>query len=95
MNHSETYQKIKQYFTDKPVKKVLVFGSVSRNDDDKHSDIDLIILPSHPLGLIVLGKYVAELEELIHRKVDLATENSITPDFLKQIQNDLQLIYAA
>jgi predicted nucleotidyltransferase len=95
MNQSDTYQKIKQYFSDKPVKKVSVFGSFSRNDDDSTSDIDLIIQPSHPLGLIVLGKYVSDLEQLTQRRIDLATENSITPDFFHIIQKDLRVIYAA
>ncbi len=95
MNHSETYASIKKYFSDKPVKKVLAFGSFSRNENDSNSDIDLIIQPVHPLGLIVLGKYIAELEELTNRKIDMATEKSLTPDFLKLIEKDLRIIYAA
>jgi hypothetical protein len=89
------YAQIQKYFTDKPVKKVFVFGSFSRNDDNGSSDIDLIIHPSHPVGLFALGKYVAELEAITKRKIDLATQNSITPEFLALIQKDLKEVYAA
>lgn len=89
------YAQIQKYFTDKPVKRVFVFGSFARNDDKTSSDIDLIIHPSHPVGLFALGKYVADLEEITKRKIDLATQNSITPDFLALIQKDLREVYAA
>lgn len=86
---------IQKYFSDKPVSKVFVFGSFARNEDKTSSDIDLIIHPYYPLGLFALGKYVADLEEITKRKVDLATQNSITPEFLALIQNDLKEVYAA
>ena len=89
------YEQIQKYFTDKPVKKVYVFGSFARNHQDKSSDIDLIIHPSHPVGLFALGKYIADLEKITKRKIDLATQNSISPDFLALIQKDLKEVYAA
>lgn len=89
------FAQIQKYFADKPVKKVFVFGSFSRNEDNSSSDIDLIIHPAHPVGLFALGKYVADLEEITKRKIDIATQNSITPDFLTLIQKDLKEVYAA
>jgi predicted nucleotidyltransferase len=89
------YKQVQKYFADKPVKKVFVFGSFARNEEKDSSDIDLIINMSHPVGLITLGKYVADLEQITHRKVDIATQNSITPEFLSLIQHDLKEIYAA
>ena len=89
------FNQLKNYFTDKPVKKVFVFGSFARNEDKDSSDIDLIISLSHPVGLFTLGKYVADLEEITNRKIDIATQGSITPEFLSLIQNDLKEVYAA
>ena len=89
------FAQIQKYFADKPVKKVYVFGSFALNDDKGSSDIDIIIHPSHPVGLFALGKYVADLEAITKRKVDLATQNSITPEFLALIQKDLKEVYAA
>ncbi len=89
------YKQLQNYFADKPVKKVFVFGSFARDKDNSSSDIDLIINPSHPVGLFALGKYVADLEEITSRKIDIATQNSITPEFLALIQKDLKEVYAA
>lgn len=89
------YKQIQKYFADKPVKKVFVFGSFARNDEKDTSDIDLIISLLHPVGLFALGKYVADLEDITKRKIDIATQNSITPEFLSLIQKDLKEVYAA
>ena len=89
------YKQIQKYFADKPVKKVFVFGSFSRDEDKDSSDIDLIINPTHPVGLFALGKYISDLEEITKRKIDIATQNSITPEFLALIQKDLKEVYAA
>ncbi len=95
MNKKELYTQIQKYFSDKPVKKVFVFGSLSRDEYDNSSDIDLIILPSHPVGLFTLGRYISDLEEITKRKIDLATQNGVSSEFLKIIQNDLTEVYAA
>ena len=89
------YKQLQKYFADKPVKKIFVFGSFARNEDKDTSDIDLIISLSHPVGLFALGNYVADLEEITNRKIDIATQNSITPEFLAIIQKDLKEVYAA
>lgn len=89
------YKQLQKYFADKPVKKVFVFGSFARNEDQDSSDIDLIISLSHPVGLFALGNYVADLEDITKRKIDIATQNSITPEFLALIQKDLKEVYAA
>jgi hypothetical protein len=95
MNKKETYAAIKNYFSDKPVKKVFAFGSFVREEATLSSDIDLIIIPEYPVGLFILGKYIADLEDITKRKIDLATQNSLTPEFQKLIQNDLTEVYAA
>ena len=95
LQKTQVYEQIKEYFTGKPVKKVFMFGSFSRNEEKNNSDIDIIIQTSHPIGLIALGNYVADLEEITSRKIDLATHNSLTPEFLSLIQKDLREVYAA
>ena len=67
------YKQIQKYFADKPVKKVFVFGSFSRDEDKDSSDIDLIINPTHPVGLFALGKYIFDLEEITKRKINSFT----------------------
>ncbi|MEM9218452.1 MAG: nucleotidyltransferase family protein [Cyanobacteria bacterium P01_F01_bin.150] len=57
---------------------VRVFGSVARGEDDEKSDIDFLvdyslerITPWFPAGLVL------DLQELLARKVDVATEASL------------------
>jgi predicted nucleotidyltransferase len=94
VNKQEIYTLIQQYFADKPVNKVSLFGSFARNENSASSDIDLLIQPQKPLGLFTLGRYIADLEDITHTKVDLTTEAGISAEFYHEIQNDLKLLYA-
>jgi len=93
MVQSEAYKIIKDYFLNKPVKKVQVFGSYARNQAKASSDIDLILTLEHPVGLISLAGYMLDLESLLKKKVDLSTEPAISPEFLEIIQEDLKVVY--
>ena len=85
MNKEKIYTLIQHYFADKPVNKVLLFGSFARNENERTSDIDLLIQPQKPLGLFTLGRYVADLEDITHRKIDLTTEASLSAAFYNAI----------
>ena len=93
MNKVQLYKIISTYFTDKPVEKVMVFGSYSRNEQHEHSDVDIVIKPSKPLGLLVLAKFKQDLTELLKLKVDLSTENGISAFVYPFIKNDLETVY--
>lgn len=95
MQKESIYKIIENYFTDKPVKKVLLFGSFSKGTQNNSSDIDLILNLESPIGLFAIGKYMADLEVLTNHRVDIATQNSITPEFLQLIKDDLKIIYSA
>ncbi|MEJ7683817.1 MAG: nucleotidyltransferase domain-containing protein [Segetibacter sp.] len=93
MIDSKVYKVIEQYFLDKPVKKVQVFGSFARNEANEKSGIDLIITMDYPIGLLKLAGYKIDLEDILHKKVDFATEPSISADFREIIQRDLKTVY--
>ena len=93
MSKAEIVKLLKKYFADKPVESVSIFGSFSTQEENEFSDIDIIIKPQKPLGLFTLGKYISELEDITKRKIDLATENSLTASFREKIKNDLKLLY--
>jgi predicted nucleotidyltransferase len=94
MNKEELYRLIKNYFSDKPVKKAAVFGSFARGDNIENSDIDVLIEMEYPVGLLTLGTYIADLQDITKRKIDLATNGAIRPEFMKRINRDLEIIYA-
>ncbi|MBF2075309.1 MAG: nucleotidyltransferase family protein [Synechococcales cyanobacterium C42_A2020_086] len=65
---------------------VRVFGSVARGEADEQSDIDLLVdysldrvSPWFPAGLKL------ELEQLLGRKVDIATEAALTDRIREQV----------
>lgn len=93
MKKEKIFEIITTYFSNKPVKKVILFGSFSRDEEKATSDIDMIINLEHPVGLFTLGKYISDLEKLTKRKIDISTQNSITPEFLHSIRNDLKVVY--
>jgi len=56
-----------------------VFGSVARNADRPDSDVDFLVsmLPGHDLlDMVALEQ---ELEEILHRKADVVSDDEISP----------------
>ncbi len=47
-----------------------LFGSVSRNEENQDSDMDILFSLYQPIGLFTLSKIHFELEEKLHKKVD-------------------------
>ena len=56
---------------------VRVFGSVARGEAGPESDIDLLVDMEPDRSLLDLGGLWSDLNELLGRKVDIVTENSI------------------
>ena len=70
-----------------------VFGSVSRGDDTAQSDVDLLIRLKKPIGLIEFIRLEDKFVEVLGKKVDLATEDSLHPLIKQNVLNDLKVIY--
>lgn len=90
----EEIMTIREYFRDKPVLKVFLFGSFSREDALIDSDIDILVELDYSkhIGLgFVNMKF--DLEDKLHKKVDLVSSNSISKYILPFINNDKKLIY--
>jgi len=88
---------LQQYFADKPVKKVYLFGSYARNTAVKgSSDIDILLELdySKPIGMKFFS-YQRELEDLLKNKVDVITSDGISKYVLPHIEKDKVLIYEA
>ena len=85
---------IAEYFKTQPVLKAWLFGSYSRGEQTKDSDVDILVLldKSRPIGLKFFGMW-NDLEELIGRKVDLVSEGTLLPFAQKSADKDKILIY--
>lgn len=64
---------------------VRVFGSVARGDDHGESDVDFLVDMEAGRSLLDLVGLEQDLEELLHRKVDVLTERSLHPALRDQV----------
>jgi predicted nucleotidyltransferase len=90
-NHIQT---IKHFFAGRPVKKVYLFGSYSRNEADENSDVDILVELDHstPIGLQFFS-YGDELQNLLKRKVDVVSYEGLSKYVKPFIDKDKVLIY--
>ena len=58
---------------------VRVFGSVGRGEDGPDSAVDFIVDLENGRSLLDLAKLPVDLEHLLHRRVDVVTENGLHP----------------
>ena len=85
---------IRQYFKNKPVLKAYIFGSVAKNEQNEDSDIDILVDLdySQKIGLLFVQMKL-DLENLLHKKIDLVSSNGLSPFIKPQIEKDKKLIY--
>jgi predicted nucleotidyltransferase len=69
-----------------------VFGSVARDEAEENSDVDVVVCVSKP-DLFMLAGIKNELEERLHRPVDVVTYRENMNQFLKN-RIDGEAVYA-
>ncbi len=76
------------------IKRLALFGSVLRDDFTPESDVDVLVVfeegKTPGLEFITMQD---ELSELLGRKVDLNTEQSLSPYFKKRVLNSLMVLH--
>ncbi|MCQ2218735.1 MAG: nucleotidyltransferase domain-containing protein [Paludibacteraceae bacterium] len=82
------------YFRTQPVEKAWIFGSFSRNEETDKSDVDILVsfVKGERIGL-KYAAMVCDLEDLLHRKVDLVVEGTLLPFAQENADKDKKLIY--
>lgn len=70
------------------LKAIGVFGSYTRGDNYKDSDIDILVEFETPIGLEFVD-LAYELEELLNHKVDLVSKKAIKKSLVNYITEDL------
>ena len=72
------------------IREVRVFGSMARGDAGDDSDVDLLVsLPPERTGL-ALGGLLMDVQDLLHRRVEVVTEKSLHPDLLDRVLQEAQ-----
>jgi hypothetical protein len=67
------------------VVKIRVFGSVARREVTETSDIDFVVARGSARSFFFPGGLIADLEELLGRPIDVATEKSLDPEIRDEV----------
>lgn len=85
---------LKDYFSGQPVNKAYLFGSFSRNEADSASDVDILVELDYSkhigLGFVTMQ---SELQQKLHKKIDLISSKAISKFIKPFIDKDKILIY--
>lgn len=71
-----------------PIKHLAIFGSVSRQEENEDSDVDILVEFDRPVGMEFIH-LCYELEKILNRKVDLVSRNGIKEKYFNEIKEDL------
>ncbi len=82
-----------QFCKDNSIAALSVFGSYAQNTATDASDVDLLVKFDRPIGLLELIDLQMRLESLLDKKVDLITENELSPYLKDQILSTSEKIY--
>ena len=88
-------EQIARFSRERGIRKLSLFGSVLRDDfDPARSDVDVLaeFAPGVRPGLKFFG-YGEELAEIIGRKVDLHTPNSLSKYFRDEVLHEALTVY--
>ena len=67
---------------------VRIFGSVARGEADDLSDVDFLVEMENGRTLLDMGGLLVDLQDLLGRKVDIATERGLKPRIRERVLNE-------
>lgn len=74
---------------DYKVKKMGIFGSTVRGDDEESSDVDILVEFKNPVGLFKFVELNEFLEKILGTKVDLATKRGLKPAIKSRVLKEV------
>ena len=81
-------KKILQIAARHGARKVRVFGSVARGEARRGSDIDFLVEMDEGRSLLDHAALILDLERLLKRPVDVASERGLRPPIRKEVLKD-------
>ena len=86
---------LRHYFAGQPVNRAYLFGSFSRGEETPESDVDILVDldKSKPIGLLQYVSMKLDLQDLLHREVDLVEREELLPFAQESANRDKLLIY--
>lgn len=74
------------------IKKASLFGSIVRDEQTEQSDIDLLVELPETASLLELASLKLDLEEILQRKVDVLTFDSLHPLLKDKILHEQEAV---
>lgn len=71
-----------------PIKSLAIFGSFSRGDFHKESDLDILVEFNASVGIEFID-LAEELEDLLGIRVDLVSKVGVKPPYLESLSKEL------
>jgi predicted nucleotidyltransferase len=86
---------IVDYLKTQPIDKAWLFGSYSRGEATRKSDVDILVrfTPNSRISLLKHAGMAVALEELLKKKVDLVEEGQLCDFAVESVEQDKILIY--
>ena len=87
--------RLSKYFASQPIEKAWIFGSYARSEENRKSDIDILVNFS-PESKVTLFKYihiVNDLQTLTGKRIDLVEDGQLKQFAKSSAENDKILIY--
>lgn len=86
---------IQRFFSTQPVERAYLFGSCSRGEETKDSDVDILVDldKSAKVGLFQYVAIKLALQDLLQREVDLVETDELLPFAQESANRDKLLIY--
>lgn len=87
--------KIRKYLTSQPIAKAWLFGSFARGEQTPQSDVDLLVAfdSGAKISLLKHAGIMVDLEEILHRRVDIVREGTLYPEVASFVDSEKILIY--
>lgn len=93
MSTTELKAKIIPVLRQNGVEYAAIFGSTARGEATADSDVDILVRFDRDISLIEHIGVAQDLEDILNRKVDLITENSLSEHVAPNVKKDLTILY--
>jgi len=81
-------EQIKGILNKYPISKAAVFGSFARGEENRSSDIDLLIETSKPISMFAILRIERELGIIMNRKIDIVEYSAIKRSIKQNILSE-------
>lgn len=80
-----------ELFKNYPIKSLALFGSYSRGDNKKNSDVDIMVELTEP-NFDAFCNLSDNLKKILKKKVDLVSKNAVKIKYFQYLEKDLQYV---